>query len=1122
MRTAVHCAVTVLVLAASLAAAPVKLARHPDYHAGKIAFSYLGDIWIAGEDGSSPHRLTDHKARDVYPRFSPDGHWVAFSSNRHGNYDVFVIAAAGGTPRRLTYHTGADTVVGWSRNSQSVIFQSVRGDRVFPSIAGLYQVSLEGGPEEPLPLDWGYYGAYSPDGKQFAFNRHPAVWSRKHYRGSYAADLWVADLAQKTYRKLLPDEQHNRFWPMWGANDNIYFVADRLPNEKGIVPGSMEVRKSVNNIWKIPARGGQPVQVTKHTDGNLFFPSISSDGKVIVYEENFGIWKLDTASGRTSEIKLDIASDEKENGIELVTINSEADSFDLSPSTRRAVISSRGQLFTIATDRGDITRVAPDTASRNTQPKWSPDGKLIAFISDRTGREEVWVSEPEGRAPKKITDSDTEKGLLLWAPDSKSLLYTASDKKLYRYSVADSKTIEVASSEVSRITSAAFSPDSKWVSFTRTDRTLRPHVYIAPAEGGPEHHITDDKIFSETGAVWTADGKYLVFTSSAGASGGIASTGRGGSMQLQVLALRDQERDPVSRDIDSEAAAAAAEAAERARQREAFGGGRAGAAEQKPPEVKIDLDGMSRRIRRLMVPGDFIGGLTPSPDGRSIAFVSMAAPGDGEGRPSMAIYTVALDGQRVNRVAQAAPSEDSGRRGFRGGFGGGLGNLAYSRDGRTLYYRDGRGIYAAAVGGAAGGSASGASSPEAPSPLASLFGRGGSSEGGRRRVSFTASIEVDQKAVRRQVFNEGWRVMKHRFYDDRMHGADWPQARNTYEALLDYVADGEELHTVMMQMIGELNASHTGVIGGSDSERPSAQTRYPGFELEADSSGYYRVGHIYDKGPADHDYLKIRKGDYVLEIDDHELKTAENYWKYFTAAAGRKFRFLLNSKPSKDGAWEVRVEPVSSTAHGTLQYQRWVDNRKAMVEKLTNGEIGYLHIRAMDTPSLRQFELDLVANRNKKALIIDQRFNGGGGIDQELLAILSQRKYQYTRSRDSIEVNRPLLAFYGPMVVMQNERSASDAEMFPQGFKDLKLGKTVGVTTYGAVIGTGAYTLMDGSTIRTPGSGVWTAKGDNMENFGVRPDVPVDNTPEDFLNGRDAQIEKAIEVLRAELTANKT
>jgi tricorn protease len=1121
---------------ATAAAGPVKLARHPDYHAGRVAFSYLGDIWTAGEDGTAVQRITDNSAREVYPRYSPDGRWLAFSSNRYGNYDVFVVPVSGGTPKRLTFHTGTDDVVGWTRDSQQVIFRSARGDGAFPSVAVLYQIAATGGMEKPLPLDWGYWGSYSPDGKSLAFNRHPAVWSRQHYRGSYAADLWIANLSSNTYTKLLGDERYNRYWPMWGADDAIYFVADPLPNDKSIRPGSFDVRKSANNIYKIPAKGGQPVQVTRHGDGNVFWPSMSSDGKVIVYEDNFGIWKLDVPSGRTAEIKLDIATDEKQNEVDVETVTNDVDAFDISPSGRRAVISVRGQILTIATDRGDITRLAPDRmASRNDAPKWSFDGKYVAFISDRSGRDEIWISESESRNPKKITDLDNEKGSLVWTPDSKALLYTAADKKLYSYSVADAKTAVVTSADLGRIGSVAVSPDSKWVTFSKQDRTVRTHVYIAPVVGGEERHISDDSLlYSENNAVWTADGRYIVFTSSEGTNNGIASQGGANTtMALWALSLRDQDRDPTNRDIDNEAQGLAAEAAAR----QNSGRGSAGGPPQ-PVDVRIDWSGLARRARQIAVPGTAIGGLTPSPEGHAVALtVSSAAAGGGRGGApgdaASGMYIINVESDQQTRVPPAPPTAAGGgggrgRGGAGGGFGGGS-NMVFARDGRTLYFRSGSGLYAAPIpaNAAAGGSGQGTA--------ATGGGRGGRGGGATaaasepaasnataRQVTYTANLEIDRKALRAQVFNEGWRIMKNRFYDGELHGTDWPGAKKMYEPLLDYLADEEELHTVMMMMIGQLNASHTGVSGGPVASQRTLQTRHPGFDVVPDPSGFYKVGHVYKDGPADRDYLRIQEGNYIVSVDDHDLKTSDNYWQYFTLAPGTKFHFTVNDKPAKEGAWEVTVTPVAGGPFGDLQYAHWVSQRRDIVTKLSNGEIGYLHIRAMDAPSLRQFQLDLAANRTKKALVIDQRFNGGGGIDQELLGILAGRQYQYTVGRDAgFQQPRPQ-NFYGPMVVMQNERSASDAEMFPAGFKALGLGKVVGVPTMGAVIGTGSATLLDGSTIRTPGSGVWTSTGDNMENFGVPPDVYVDNTPEDFLKRRDAQLEKAVEVLKAEVSAKKT
>ena len=1115
--------------APSVHAAPVRLARHPDYRAGTIAFSYLGDIWTAAEDGTNLHRLTDNRAREVYPRFSPDGRWIAFSSNRYGNYDVFIVSATGGAPRRLTYHTGNDEVVGWTRDSEGIIFRAARGDGAFPTVATLYQVAVTGGQEKPLPVDWGYWASFSPDGKGMVFNRHPAVWSRQHYRGSYAADLWVADLGGKTYTKLLGDERYNRYWPMWGADEAIYFVADPLPNDRSLKPGTAQVRASVNNIYKIPVKGGQPVQVTKHTDGSLFWPSMSSDGKVIVYEDNFGIWKLDVASGKTTEIKLDIATDEKENEVDVEAVSNEVNSFDISPSGRRAVISARGQILTIATDRGDITRVAPDKmASRNESPKWSLDGKHIAFVSDRSGRDEVWISDPEGTSPKKITDLDNEKGALVWTPDSRALLYTAADRKLYSYTVADGRTNVVSSSDLGRIGSVSVSPDSKWVAVSKQDRTLRSHLYIVPIAGGEEHHISDDSLlYAENSAAWTADGRYIVFTSIESASNGIAT--QGGittTMGLWALSLRDQDRDPMNRDIDNEAQGLAAEAAAR----QTAGRGNA----PQPVEVRIDWNGMPRRARRLTVPGTTIGSLTSAPEGHSVALtVSSGAAGGGRGTgagadPTAGMYIINVESGQLTRVPSAPPSAGRGGRGAGGG-GGGFGgsSMVFARDGRTLYFGSNGGLFAAALPNQAG---AGAAQNAAAAAAGRGGGRGAPSETSdlstpgttARPVTYTVNLEIDHKALRSQVFNEGWRIMKNRFYDAKMHGADWVAAKKNYEALLEYLVDEEELHTVMMMMIGQLNASHTGVSGGPATSERTVQTRYPGFDIAADASGFYKVGHIYKDGPADHDYLRLKEGDYLVAVDGHDLKTGENYWQYFTLAAGTKFHFMVNDKPARDGAWEVTIAPAAGTAFTDLQYARWVGDRRDMVAKLSNGDIGYLHIRAMDAPSLRQFQLDLAANRTKKALVIDQRFNGGGGIDQELLGILAGRQYQYTVGRDAgFQQPRPQ-NFYGPMVVMQNERSASDAEMFPAGFKALGLGKVVGVPTMGAVIGTGAYTLLDGSTIRTPGSGVWTVTGENMENYGVPPDVLVDNTPADFLQHRDAQVEKAVEILKSEIGKKST
>jgi tricorn protease len=1085
----------------------VKLARHPDYHNGKVVFSYLGDLWMVNEDGSHARRLTVHRARDIHPRFSPDGKLIAFSSDRFGNNDVFVMPVEGGPAKQLTYHSGGDLVVGWSRDSKKVIFQSSRG-MMYPGIPNLYEVTVSGGVEQPILTDWGYWGSYSPDGQKLAFNRHPMVWWRKHYRGSYAADLWVLDVGQRKFRRLVDDktpdeEKANNLWPMYGQGGDIYFVSDRETKAKS---GTPQVLASVNNIWKVNDSTGALAQVTHHKSGALFWPSMSADGKVIVYEENFGLCKLDCSTGKTTDIKVDITVDDQENNLEVLTFNGECDTFHASPSGKRAVISIHGELFNIATDKGETRRLTQTPHIREMQPAWSPDGKWIAFVGEKDGLEHIFVCDEKGGQVKQISSGNSLKNQIRWAPDSSALVYTATDNKLHKYSFADGKTTVMTMGDVvtgeGAVSNPQWSPDGKWVSFNKSDRNMLAHIYVMPGNAGEAKRVTGPDSFIDRGALWTPDGKYLVYTSSNDVGNGPISVGNKSTSQLYVLPLMPENTDKSDKSIDSE---------EEALKKAAAGGqgGKGQKTEKAEVEVKIDFNKIGRRARPLTKSGDNVGSIAVSPDSKTVVFTTSGVEG---GRNVQSIWSVSIDGGTPTRVVQTVPQDAEGGTpppGKKGGGGGGglLGSLQFAKEGRTLFYKQGKSIYVTTLSG--GGQ---------DAPAAAKGGaKDGAGAGGGRKINFVAKVEVDRRAERQQVFLEAWRVMQHRFYDPKMHGSDWDKVRATYEPLLRHVADTEELHNVICHMLGELNASHTGISGGPKATGANNATRHPGFEMEPDKSGYYRVTHIYKNGPCDKDYVKLNVGDYILAVNEQPLKSGDNFWKLFTHVPTTKFEFTVNSKPAADGAWICKVTPMNVAQLGNLQYEKWVDDRRAIVDRITGGQVGYLHIRQMDEKALRQFERDLAMMGGKKALIIDQRFNPGGNIDQELLTILQQKQYQLTRQRGSSEVTRPLRAFFGPMVVMANERSTSDAEVFPDGFKTLKLGKVVGVTTYGAVIGTGSHQLMDGSTLRTPGSGLWNVNGTNLENNGIVPDVYVDNSPDDFFNHRDAQLEKAVEVLQQEM-----
>src|SRR6266850_291303 len=398
-------------------------------------------------------------------------------------------------------------------------------------------------------------------------------------------------------------------------------------------------------------------------------------------------------------------------------------------------------------------------------------------------------------------------------------------------------------------------------------------------------------------------------------------------------------------------------------------------------------------------------------------------------------------------------------------------------------------------------------------------------EATRRRISFNVRVKIDRPAEWAEIFGDAWRTMKYRFYDPAMHGMDWDAAKAKYGPLVSDVGDRQELLNIINEMIGELNASHTGAAPPPAGRAAGGvSTGNLGIELEPDAAaGRYRVTYVYEDGPADKDWVKVSNGDYLIAIGGKQVKAGDNYWELMNSRLNRKVEVTFNNKPAEEGAWKARIEPVNQQAYSQLRYERWVKTRRDLVDKLSAGRVGYLHIQAMNPPSLKRFEKELRENHNKEAVIIDERWNGGGNIEQELLAILVQREYQVWQPRGTEATGRPFAGFFGPKVVLQNWRSASNAEMFPAGFRALGLGKVIGTPTMGAVIGTGSYSLIDGSTVRTPGVGVYLAdaKHTNMENYGVQPDVLVDNSPEDNLAGRDRQLETAVEELLKQLGGPK-
>jgi tricorn protease len=1070
-----------------------RLVRYPHYHNGRIVFTYLGDIWTADENGQNVQRLTVNRARDVYARFSPDGKWIAFSSDRNGNLDVYLIPANGGNVKQLTTHSADDVVLGWSNDSHSVLFSSNRGEDF---TAQLYLVSIDGGMPWKAGTDMGVQASYSPDGKRLAYNQKAQVYWRKYYRGAMQSDIMIMDVAAKKFTPVT-DFDGLDSWPMWGHDGFIYFVSDR---DGG----------GLTNIWRVSENGGKADKITSFKSGDVRWPAISSDGRTIVFEHDFGIWKLDVNSKRATPITLNIDAETQDNLAELRTFNSEADDYDLAPSSRRIAISIHGEIFTAPVEEGDLKQLT-DGPARDREVSYSPDGKSLAYISDQSGREELYVVPTDASAPaQKLTDIDALKFGYNWSPDSKEIAFVSSDNNLRKLTVATKQVIVLDTSHYGNFGGPVWSPDGKWIAYSKPDAARTNDVYLVASSGQEKepHKVTFDAS-NDGNPHFGPDGRKLFFQRVENSGGGNAPT----SSQIYSVWLEHQDRDP---DDAEEREAEAPQRPPAAEGGEDAAPPRRGPAVNRPPrEIKVDWDGLKRRTRQITRMPFPILNYTITPDSRTIVFVTTEPAGPAT---IPVLYSIQEDGRRLTRVTAGQPPNEGAESGpgGGGGFGGGISDLHISRDGRTVFFRERDGVYtvplATPPAGAAAAAAAAAATP-------------GREAGGRRRINFNVRVRIDRPAEWAEMFDDGWRTMKYRFYDPNMHGMDWDAARAKYRPLVDYVGDRQELLNIINEMIGELNASHTGAAPPPRGrEGGGVVTSHLGIELEPDTAaGRYRVAYIYEDGPADKDWVRVKVGDYLLAIDGKPVKAGDDYWQLLNERLNRKVTVTFNSKPAEDGAWNTRIEAISTGAYSQLRYERWVKERRKKVDELSGGRIGYLHIQAMNPPSLRRFEKELREYRNKDAMIIDQRWNGGGNIEQELLAILVQRQYQIWQPRGTEATGRPFAGFFGPKVVLQNWRSASNAEMFPAGFRALGLGKVIGTPTMGAVIGTGSYSLIDGSTVRTPGVGVFLAdaKHTNMENYGVQPDILVDNKPEDTLAGRDRQLEAAVDELMKQLNGSK-
>ncbi|MBP7459966.1 MAG: PD40 domain-containing protein, partial [Candidatus Delongbacteria bacterium] len=1059
----------------------VRFFQFPDIEGNQITFCYNNDIYVVDENGGTAVRLTSHIGEERFPKFSPDGQTIAFTAEYLGGANVFSVPVTGGEIKQLTYYPSEDKVVDWSRDGKQVLFTSARNSFV-RFFTKFFLTSPDGGLPIELAIDKGSQGTFSPDGKQFLYTRHSdRYWWWKRYRGSANLDLWMYDMEKKSFSRLT-DYPGNDMWPMWGF-DGYYFVSDR---------------DGINNIYRMNPTDKTVTRITDAKFDGVSWASIDSKGEKIVYLNDGLIVKLDLKTKQVQSITISLQADPHLDNVEFITPESAGGQVDISPTGKRILNCIRGEIFSLPVEEGIIRNYSQSSGTREKLATWSPDGKTIAFISDRSGDEEIFlVDQMNKEKPKQVTHTGGFKNAIEWASDSKKLLYATNERKLYYVDIPSGKSILIDSSDVDDMYDFNWSPDSRWVTYIKTMRNKANQIRLYDLE---KTTITTLKLEEDyyDNPRFTMDGKGLVFFRSHMASptlktGYYMALAKGGK---PLNALKNDE-ETGKLDDDSKAKDDDGEDEENGDTKKKKDKDKVSA--PKLVNVVIDFNGLEDRIEPIEnLRGRFDNMIMTD---KYYYFMKLESGGWHSmfRRISLSYYDI-----KEKEVKKAYDDID---------------NYAMAaKKQKLVVYTNGK-LKVLKVGTS--------SSAKKADPEMSLA---------KKKKEF-----IDLSGVRlclnhqdewKQIYNEAWRLIKYNFYDPNFHGVNWDSIGNYYKKFLPYIASRQELNILLQRMIGELNASHQGAYGGDfygqNYKEPTYAVGLLGTEFELDkASGMYRFAKIFKgedsrivlNSPLDRYYHDIKPGDYLLAINGQRLTASDNPY-YYLLLNGKKARVTLtyNSKPTEVGAKEIVVAPA--LLESELKYKEWSDRNTGLVDSLSNNQIGYIHLKDMSSGGWDEFKQKIKEYRYKEAIIIDVRYNGGGSIDPEIIDVLERQKYMTTRERNGFLEERPDDGFYGKLVVLCNEYSYSDAEVFPRAFQIRKLGKVIGMPTLGFVIAVTDVRMIDGGGVRKTFIGIWDNEGKMMESVGVQPDIVVENSPEDELAGRDNQLLKAIEVLQEDIRAN--
>jgi tricorn protease len=1078
--------------------AQTKLLRFPDIRGDRVVFTYAGDLWTAPSSGGNAIRLTSHPGVEVFGKFSPDGKWVAFTGQYDGDEQVYVVPTSGGEPRQLTFYPARgplaprwgwdNQVFGWSNDGKRIFFRSLRDSWTLP-IARLYSVSVDGGPAEALPMPTAGSGDYSPNGAEMVYSPQSRDFrSEKRYSGGQANQLYIFDLKSHAAKRITEGPRATRD-AMW-VGDTIFFNSDR--------DGHF-------NLYAYTVSTGKTSKVTNNQPWDVRWPSSDNENQ-IVYELNGELQVLDARSRRSTPISINVPDEGNARRPSRVSAGNLIETVGLSPKGERAVFVARGDVFTAPIEKGPTRNLTDSSGAHDKWASWSPDGLQIAFISDKTGEEEIYVIAQDGSKPaEQLTNGGTAMRYSPeWAPDGKRIAFSDKDGKLYILTLADRKVTEIADTTRGQIRDYVWSPRGNFLAFTMANQNQFGSVHIWSAADGQVRRVTDEN-FNANSPAWDSQGNYLYYLSDrefAPQLSGIEfnfATNR--QTYIYAMALRKDVKHPFPPESDEvtisktddgpkPAASPAASPATSPAEKPAETPVAAAPAEAKPEAapkpaatMTIDFDGLSSRVARVPLGADNYFGLSAK-----TGHLLYAVGGAGYyGRQSD--RTASLRIYSIKDRKETTLAEDI--RGY-----------VLSDDGSKVLVAQGPGfnIYDA-------------------TPIG---------ERSRKAVS-TSGLYVDRIPSEEwnQIFNEVWRRYRDWFYVSNMHGYDWVALREQYKPLLKYVAHRSDLNYVISEMISELQIQHAYIEGGDFQIPPRPRSGLPGARFELDKqAGRYRIAKIFDgeneediyRSPLRDVGVNVAVGDYVLAIDGEELKATDDPYRLLRNKADNPVQLTVNKTPTMQGARTVSYRPI--TDEQNLMYLDWVDHNREMVSKATGGRVGYLHVPDMGAAGIREFIKWYYPQLRKEGLIVDVRANGGGNVSRMLIERLRRKLLgvNYSRTSDDAQTY-PDGVFIGPMAALLDENSASDGDIFPSMFREAGLGPLIGKRSWGGVVGiTNRGPLLDGGTVNVPEFGLANTKGEwIIEGYGVDPDIEVDNDPQSVIAGKDPQLERAIAEVMARL-----